>query len=493
MTRSIAWILIAVMTVGPERVYALHLEAQAHAACAKAVTGGALGQTSAFDYSWDYDYDYNGNLTKSTKTDQNTSTVLETNDYTYDGDNRLFSHTKDGTLQVEYYYDADGIRVDADKAGGPWTNYLTDKNRSYAQVISEYEVVAADPPNSPEYRLIANYTYGDDLIAQDRVIDPVADPTATARSYYHYDGQLSTRFLTNEQPAPDTPSSAAPTVTDTYTYDAFGNLLETTPGDNTATTNNYLYTGEQYDPNVNFYYLRARYYDQAVGRFVNRDLFDGSSADPANLHKYLYANVNPTNKSDPSGLSPDYTLSGLLANICARIILFMLRHPLITAAIGFAFNLLLPVEVHEAMIASGVPGFTGLGEIGLARARAFKLLTNRRLTGWLQRRVPRLAGEVWETRGRAFEEFLEEMLFPGARTQPRTTGNYSADFEWRGRVIEAKTGLAWGGNQIRQLAAHAAYAERESLNLVYVFLSKPAKRVMQDITKAGGTVFYLFD
>ena len=44
-------------------------------------------------------------------------------------------------------------------------------------------------------------------------------------------------------------------VTDSYIYDAFGNLK-----DHLGTSDNrYLYTGEQYDPDAGLYYLRARF------------------------------------------------------------------------------------------------------------------------------------------------------------------------------------------------------------------------------------------
>jgi len=122
------------------------------------------------------------------------------------------------------------------------------------------------------------YIYGDDLISQNR---------AGAHTYYHYDAQGSTRMLTN----------AAETVTDTYIYDAFGSLIDQAG----ATANTYLYTAEQYDANVGFYYLRARYYDQGVGRFTSQDAWQGNIFEPASLHKYLYANCNPVMFVDPSG------------------------------------------------------------------------------------------------------------------------------------------------------------------------------------------------
>jgi len=48
-------------------------------------------------------------------------------------------------------------------------------------------------------------------------------------------------------------------------------------------------------------YLRARYYDQAVGRFSSFDSFEGLSASPSTLHKYGYAELDPIRAADPSG------------------------------------------------------------------------------------------------------------------------------------------------------------------------------------------------
>ena len=169
---------------------------------------------------------------------------------------------------MSYQYDADGNRVQG-TLNGDESNYLVDGNRRYAQVLEETDGMGA---------LIVSYVYGDDLIRQKR---------GGVSSYYHYDGQMSTRALTD----------ASESATDNYEYDAFGNLLETKG----TTENPYLYTGEQYDPNVGFYYLRARYYDQGTGRFMTHDPFLGNHFDPATLHRYMYANANPVMYRDPSG------------------------------------------------------------------------------------------------------------------------------------------------------------------------------------------------
>jgi len=87
------------------------------------------------------------------------------------------------------------------------------------------------------------------------------------------------------------------TVQNSYGYQAFGELdyqfgtLE----------NSYLFTGEQYDNNVGFYYLRARFYNPQIGRFQNMDVFPGMQFEPVTLHKYMYGNGSPANFVDPSG------------------------------------------------------------------------------------------------------------------------------------------------------------------------------------------------
>ena len=74
-------------------------------------------------------------------------------------------------------------------------------------------------------------------------------------------------------------TDATATVTDAYDYDAFGNLIYRSG----TTPNDYLYSGEQFDANLGFYYLRARYLNPSSGRFWSMDSFAGESADPISL------------------------------------------------------------------------------------------------------------------------------------------------------------------------------------------------------------------
>jgi RHS repeat-associated protein len=87
------------------------------------------------------------------------------------------------------------------------------------------------------------------------------------------------------------------TVTDTYDYDAWGNIISQTG----TTPNVYLYRGEQYDPDLRLYYLRARYFNQLSGRFLTVAPELGAIAKPLSLHKYVYAESDPITKQDPTG------------------------------------------------------------------------------------------------------------------------------------------------------------------------------------------------
>jgi RHS repeat-associated protein len=102
------------------------------------------------------------------------------------------------------------------------------------------------------------------------------------------DGLGSTRLLTDDQGA----------VLNAYRYDAFGNTT-----DQTGTTDNkYQFAGEQFDAAMSDYYLRQRFYDTSSGRFGRMDTYEGRQSEPLTLHKYLYANGNPGNGTDPTGL-----------------------------------------------------------------------------------------------------------------------------------------------------------------------------------------------
>ena len=102
------------------------------------------------------------------------------------------------------------------------------------------------------------------------------------RSYYHRDEQLSTAFITG----------ADGEIQNGYLYDAFGATLEVKE----QFPNRIRYTGQQYDDMTGQYYLRARYYNPVLGRFMQEDMYQGDG-----LNLYAYCGNNPVIYYDPSG------------------------------------------------------------------------------------------------------------------------------------------------------------------------------------------------
>jgi RHS repeat-associated protein len=231
-------------------------------------TSSIPGVPTAGPFTYDQDdrlstesYDANGN-----------TTVSGSRTFAYDFANRLKSMTN-GSVTATLVYDGDGNRV-AKTVGGVTTRYLVDELNptGYAQVVEELVGTAVQ----------RTYTYGIQRISQNRLVSGTEAP-----SFYGYDGGGSVRTLTD----------SSGTVIDTYDFDAWGNAVNTTG----STPNVYLYRGEQYDPDLGLYDLRARYLNPATGRFLSTDPSSGSTWDPATLHKYLYGNGNPANREDPTG------------------------------------------------------------------------------------------------------------------------------------------------------------------------------------------------
>lgn len=248
--------------------------------------GNRLQKIDSVEGTSTYSYDDNDRLLQETLSGKVTN-------YQYDNEDNLKAKVENGTTQAEYEwnakgeltavevtengetgriefeYDHNGIRV-AINVDGEETRFLIDNNQQqYAQIIEEYQVNGD---------VNTTYTHGWDLISQDN---------GNNRIYYQVDGLGSTRLLTDINGA----------VVVEYDYDAYGNLTRKV-GD---ADNNYLFAGEQFDNAVDGYYLRARYYDPATGRFVSTDPFEGYLNQPVTLPDYLYGNNNPALFTDPTG------------------------------------------------------------------------------------------------------------------------------------------------------------------------------------------------
>jgi RHS repeat-associated protein len=90
------------------------------------------------------------------------------------------------------------------------------------------------------------------------------------------------------------------TVQATYDYDAYANQLPSTSDSISDGGLQYRFVGTlgvRWDATTGLYYMRQRWYDPAVQRFVSRDLM-------RSVNRYRYANNNPVLFTDSSGLDP---------------------------------------------------------------------------------------------------------------------------------------------------------------------------------------------
>ena len=87
-----------------------------------------------------------------------------------------------------------------------------------------------------------------------------------------------------------------------YTYDAWGacTVAEDTSEVGIATVNPYRYRSYYYDTEIGMYYLQSRYYDPAVGRFINADNAAYLVADN-NSNLFAYCRNNSINNIDATG------------------------------------------------------------------------------------------------------------------------------------------------------------------------------------------------
>ena len=87
-----------------------------------------------------------------------------------------------------------------------------------------------------------------------------------------------------------------------YTYTDYGETAESQGG---SFNNEIRFAGGVYDEITGLYYLNARFYDPAVGRFLNPDSYRGEPVDPQTLHLYVYCANNPVNLVDPTGYAAE--------------------------------------------------------------------------------------------------------------------------------------------------------------------------------------------
>ncbi len=198
-----------------------------------------------------YTYDANGNLTGD-----------GTRTFEWDAENRLTAVKQGATTLASFAYDGDGKRVQK-TAGSVTTSYVYDGDGVIEERLSTGGTL--------------NYVRG-----------PNVDQHWAMRD----GGGVVSYFLADHLGSVVQTTNASGAVTLSRDYDPYGNPLSG------ASQSGYAFTGREWDAETGLVFMRARYYDPKLGRFLSEDPI-GFNSGP---NFFEYVADNPTNLTDPFGM-----------------------------------------------------------------------------------------------------------------------------------------------------------------------------------------------
>ena len=260
-------------------------------------------RTGTAPYDLSYTFDAAGNRLTKTKDAVQTS-------YGYNTANRLLAAVT-GQSTTSYIWDARGNLTQKDVDGNATTygysltedDKLTEANGAPAfrydadgrkfklgdgETLQQYDGdrVLRETPGEFGWGDTRTHVYGLQLL-RTYVVPPMMEPPQ--HLFYHFDGQGSTRALTDENG----------NVVATYVYDAYGNVIASTGTASTA----YKYVGaERYrEAGYGLLWVGSRHYDPEVGRWTTEDGWLGDASRTQSVNRYAYCEANPVDLVDPGG------------------------------------------------------------------------------------------------------------------------------------------------------------------------------------------------
>ena len=150
-----------------------------------------------------------------------------------------------------------------------------------------------------------------------------------------------------------------------YSYDAWGNVLLISGMycDTLGVDNPIRYRGYYYDFETDFYYLQSRYYDPAMGRFINADdtSMIAANGDFASYNLYAYCGNNPVARRDDGGEFWNFVIGGVVGGLIGGIVAGVTSY-IQTGKVDWG-----SVAINAVVgAANGVIAATGLGSLAQA-------------------------------------------------------------------------------------------------------------------------------
>lgn len=262
------------------------------------------------NYNIDYNYDLNNRLSYETKT---IGDKVEMTQYSYDPNGNTLVSAKEtvspstGSEEEKTYILQAGKSAKADVTINHYNllNQLTKTDTNGISSEYTYNTLGIRTSKKVNDQVTQFILDGGNVIAEinddkttiySRGINLISCKTDTDEQFYLFNDHGDVVHRTNNTGS----------IVKTYDYDAFGIEVSIDIND----SNPFRYCGEYYDVETGTYYLRARYYNPYVGRFITEDSYSGQANDPLSLNRYTYCVNNPVVFIDPSGFKhiiSDYT------------------------------------------------------------------------------------------------------------------------------------------------------------------------------------------